>query len=67
MTQQRLRASTAGEPEQKFLTVRETAAFLKLSEISIRRFLTQRKLKRFKVGSRTLIRLQDAESLIREA
>lgn len=56
-------STRAGE----FITVREAAAILKLSEISIRRLLTQKKLKRFKVGARTLIRLSEALSLIREA
>ena len=50
-----------------FITVKEAAAILKLSEISIPRFLTQKKLRRFKVGARTLIRLSEAMSLIREA
>jgi excisionase family DNA binding protein len=50
-----------------FITVKEAAALLKLSEISIRRFLTQKKLRRFKVGARTLIRQTEAMSLIREA
>jgi excisionase family DNA binding protein len=50
-----------------FITVKEAAALLKLSDISIRRFLTQKKLRRFKVGARTLIRVSEAMSLIREA
>lgn len=56
--------SSAGE---EYLTVKETAVFLKMSEVSIRRFLTEGKLRRFKCGARTLIRLRDAQALIREA
>jgi excisionase family DNA binding protein len=50
----------------EFLTVREAAAILKLSEISIRRFLTLRKLKRYKVGSRTLLNAVEVRALVRE-
>lgn len=55
-------AATAGE----FITVREAAALLKLSEISIRRFLTVKKLRRYKVGSRTLLHASEVRSLIHE-
>jgi excisionase family DNA binding protein len=58
-------ALATSRPE--FITCKEAASLLKLSEISIRRFLTQKKLKRYKVGSRTLVRLSDALALIREA
>lgn len=57
----------ATQTREVYLTVRETAAFVKLSEISIRRLLTQKKLKRFKCGGRTLIRQSEAEALIKEA
>jgi len=50
-----------------YITVRETAELTRLSEISIRRYLTQKKLTRYKCGGRTLVRLADAEALIREA
>jgi len=50
----------------EFLTTREAAAILKLSEISIRRFLTLRKLKRYKVGSRTLLNAVEVRALVRE-
>lgn len=49
----------------EYITVRETAAMLRLSEISIRRMLTQKKLKRFKCGARTLIKRSEALSLIK--
>jgi excisionase family DNA binding protein len=52
--------------QQNFITVKEAAGILKLSEISVRRFLTKRKLKRFKAGARTLIRLSEVLALIRE-
>jgi len=59
------RASAAPFTEE-FLTVRESAALLKLSEVSIRRYLTQKKLRRFKVGSRTLLMRGDVLGLVRE-
>ena len=49
-----------------FITCKEAASLLKLSEISIRRLLTQKKLKRYKVGARTLIRTSEALALIHE-
>jgi hypothetical protein len=51
---------------QEFLTVREGAALLRLSEVSIRRYLTLKKLRRFKVGSRTLLMRSDVLGLVRE-
>jgi len=48
------------------LTVREGAALLKLSEASIRRYLTLKKLRRFKVGSRTLLKRGDVLGLVHE-
>jgi len=50
-----------------FLTCKETAELLKVHEISIRRLLTQKKLKRYKFGARTLIRKSEALALIRVA
>ena len=58
---------TPATQQSDFITVKEAAGILKLSEISIRRFLTKRKLKRFKAGARTLVRRSDVLSLIREA
>jgi excisionase family DNA binding protein len=54
-------STSAGE----FITCKETASLLKLSEISIRRLLTKKKLKRYKVGARTLILKSEALGLIR--
>lgn len=59
------RADAAPSAEE-FLTVREGAALLKLSEVSIRRYLTQKKLRRFKVGGRTLLMRGDVLGLVRE-
>ncbi len=56
-------AASAGD----FVTVMESAALLKLSEITVRRMLTLNKLKRYKAGSRTLLRRSEVLSLIREA
>lgn len=49
-----------------FLSVKEAADMLKLSQVSIRRYLGQGKLKRFKVGARTLIRQDDVIALVHE-
>lgn len=51
----------------EFLTCKEVASLLRLSEISVRRLLTQKKLRRYKVGARTLIRRSEALGLIRES
>ena len=48
------------------MTVREAAQLLRLSEISIRRFLTLKKLKRFKAGARTLLLQSEVLGLIKE-
>lgn len=49
-----------------FLSCKEVASLLRISEIGVRRMLTQKKLRRYKVGSRTLIRTTEALALIRE-
>jgi excisionase family DNA binding protein len=51
---------------EEFLTVREGAALLRISEGSIRRYLTLKKLRWFKVGSRTLLIRSDVLGLVRE-
>jgi excisionase family DNA binding protein len=48
-----------------YLTVRETANTFRVSEASVRLALTQGKLRRYKWGSRTLIKLADAEAQLR--
>lgn len=50
-----------------FVTCKQGADLLKLSEISIRRMLTKKLLKRYKVGARTLIRRSELLGLVREA
>jgi excisionase family DNA binding protein len=51
---------------QQYITCKQAAELLKISEISVRRFLTQKKLRRFKCGSRTLVRLSEVLGLIHE-
>jgi excisionase family DNA binding protein len=50
---------------QQFVTCKEASQLLKLSEVSIRRFLTQKKLRRYKCGSRTLLKLSEVLGLVR--
>lgn len=52
--------------QSEFMTCRECSLFLKISEISVRRLLTQKKLTRYKCGSRTLILQSQAAALIHE-
>jgi excisionase family DNA binding protein len=59
-------AGQAGASES-YLTIKEAATFLRVSPVTVARLLRDRKLKRFKVGGRTLIRQRDAEALVREA
>jgi hypothetical protein len=62
------RAVELREHEDRFVDIRQAAEILHLSEASIRRFLTIKKLKRYKsAGSRTLIERKQVLSLIREA
>jgi len=61
------RAASQSTHAADFITCKEAAALLKLSEISIRRFLTQKKLRRYKVGARTLLRHDEVLGLVREA
>jgi excisionase family DNA binding protein len=49
-----------------YITVPEAADLLRMSEISIRRFLTQKKLARFKAGGRTLLRRDQVLGMVRE-
>jgi excisionase family DNA binding protein len=53
-------------PETQFVSVAEAAELIRISKVSIRRYLGQGKLKKFKVGSRTLIRREDVLALVRE-
>jgi excisionase family DNA binding protein len=53
--------------EGPFLSVSQAAELLTVSKVSIRRYLGMGKLKKFKVGARTLIRRDDVLALVREA
>jgi excisionase family DNA binding protein len=50
----------------RYLTIKEMAKFVNVSQAKIRLDLTKGRLKRYKYGQRTLIRLDDALSQIRE-
>jgi len=54
-------------PGDKYINVKEAAALLRLSEISIRRLLWKKKLTRYKAGGRTLLRQSQVMGLIHEA
>ncbi len=57
-------------PESGLMTVSMAADFLKVSQITLRRYLTQKKLRRFKVGGphgRTLVKRSDVLNLVKEA
>jgi excisionase family DNA binding protein len=49
-----------------FISVKAAAELLSVSQVSIRRYLGQGQLKRFKFGSRTLVRRDDVMGLVRE-
>ena len=51
---------------RKFLTVGEAAIYTRHSEVSIRRWLTEGKLRRFRCGLRTLVLLSELDALVRE-
>lgn len=53
-------------PQGPFLSVREAAELLRIGKQSIHRYLRLGKIKRFKVGSRTIIRREDVLALVRE-
>jgi predicted DNA-binding transcriptional regulator AlpA len=64
------KAAPAVNPEQ-LVRIPEAARILGLSPASIRRYLTQRRLRRFKIGNGpkgpTLVRVGDVLALVREA
>jgi excisionase family DNA binding protein len=60
-------SNVAFAPSGAYVSVREAARLLRISEIGIRRYLTQKKLRRFKVGSRTLVLQSEVMGLVREA
>jgi excisionase family DNA binding protein len=53
-------------PQGPFLSVREAGDLLRIAKQSIHRYIRLGKLKKFKVGSRTLIRRDDVLALVRE-
>jgi excisionase family DNA binding protein len=52
--------------EGPFLSVSQAAELLTVSKVFIRRYLSLRKLKRYKVGARTLVSRTDVLNLVRE-
>lgn len=54
-----------GNPEA-FVSIPGAAGLIHISEASVRRYLTQKKLRRFKVGGRTLVKISDVLGLVRE-
>ena len=52
--------------EGPFVSVAEAADLLRMGKSSIRRFLGMGKIKKYKVGARTLIRRDDVLALVRE-
>jgi hypothetical protein len=58
-------SSIQHDPE-RMVSVPWAADFLCVSEPTVRRYLTQKILRRFKVGSRTLVKLGDLMALVKE-
>ncbi len=54
------------DPE-KFIDVRTAARLVFVSEVTIRRWLTQGRVRRFKVGGRTLLKIGDVFRMVRPA
>jgi excisionase family DNA binding protein len=50
-------------PPSEYLSVTGAAQLMGVSEASIRRFLTKKKLKRYKIGARTVVKRSDALAL----
>jgi hypothetical protein len=64
-----LNAPTRGSGPQDdgpYVDVAQAAHLLRLSEISVRRFLTQQRLRRFKCGARTLLLRREVLGLVKE-
>jgi hypothetical protein len=56
----------ANSAAEKLVTVPAGADLLSVSQVTIRRYLTQKKLRRFKVGGRTLVKVGDLMNLVKE-
>jgi excisionase family DNA binding protein len=52
--------------DPEYISVKGAAGLLTVSQVSIRRWLREGRLKKFKAGSRTLVRRQDVLGLVRE-
>ncbi|MCU1305232.1 MAG: hypothetical protein JWQ87_5516 [Candidatus Sulfotelmatobacter sp.] len=52
--------------KDRLISIPTGAEMLSLSEATIRRYLTQKVLRRFKVGNRTLIKVGDLMGLVKE-
>jgi hypothetical protein len=68
-TKSRMRGSDgrASDATAEYINVAEAADLLRLSEISIRRYLTKKVLVRYKAGARTLLRRSEVVGLIKQA
>jgi excisionase family DNA binding protein len=58
---------TADRSTPRLLSIKEATELLRVSKPTIDRYLSMGKLKRLKVGARTLIEYNDLINLIREA
>lgn len=58
---------SAVEENSEFIAVSEARRLTRSSEATIRRYLTLKKLKRYKFGARTLVKRSELLGLIREA
>lgn len=61
--QTKTQVRTDFESPAEFLGVTAAAQLLGVSEASIRRFMTERKLKRYKIGARTVAKRVDVLAL----
>jgi excisionase family DNA binding protein len=59
-------AAVRNNADNDFVSVKSAAERITVSEPTIRRFLTQKRLRRFKAGRRTLIKLSDLMGLVKE-
>jgi excisionase family DNA binding protein len=50
-----------------FLSIQEAAELLRVSPVTIKRYLWLKKLTRYKVGTRTLLDRQNVLSIVRQA
>lgn len=55
----------SGASQPQFVSIPEAASLLRISTVSIRRYLGQKRLKRYKCGSRTLIDRAELMGLVR--